>query len=1280
MEHLTLLIGATAEAGAVEILAARGDEAGLAAALWRGVHRFDAAQAQAEGQALLRAARRSQGRGVAEGLVEPGRLLFDLLLPAPIKAILRGEAGTLLVAPGPLAELPWPLLHDGQDHLGLRWALGEVGEGDLGLRRLVPRGREGRLLVVADPAADLPAARFEGEALMAALAEGLPCDLRMGRLRRADFLRIFKSFRFIHFAGHADGADALGPGGWRLADGRVGSAELAALGGEASPLLVFANACRSALVPDLIPALLGAGVRLVIGTLLDLPDLPGAEFALQVYGALQDGHPVGEALRRARLAVAPHPVWAAYRLFGDPRTVCFERRVVAQWSPGVRSAVVLAARPCSTAPSPEALAEEMQQFRDVLRACVEAEGGRLLPGRAAVVRAVFGLPVGHENDAERAVRAGWALAQRVPTATVVLEAGWVTAVGLDVVGQAGLDAEAACWGGAPGLRLLPGAVRRVERLARVAPDGTWQGWRAAHEIPEPVLVGRQAELDRLVALVARREAVLVLGPAGQGKSRLASALAERLVGRVLVCRAVGESEAQPFAALVPLLRGLLGEGPVEAALDRLSPSDFEDFLSIDALLAGEQPRLRDRAAVLEAVLGGAAHGVDPAVVPVAVREVVEAAARAESLCLIFEDLHALTDATLAVVDELMGARGAAVVGTARPSLLERRPRWPGEHLVLEPLPEDAALALLSQVLPPFVTPEARRRLVERAEGNPLFLRELGLAHTGGEDEVPPTIEGVMLARLDRRSPFERQVLQAAAIFGHVFWPAGVERLLGTGVGSVLEVLARAGFVVREAQPVELPGLAWRFAHALLHAVVAQGIGQRVRRAWHGRAAIWLADEVGGEYPARVARHQAEAGDHARAALSWLRAAELATLAPAEAAQALAAALAADDQADALGAARRAGVEEALAARRKAEGDLAQADALLAAAVARDADPVRRAERLRRRAEVGEALGELARARGFLAEARELLGDLPEGLLVRQTIERDEAWLLWRDGRSEEAVARLTALLATLPTGHPLVGVVNNALGVAAWGRGEHAEAQRCYRLALAACEARGDLPGVSSAYNNLAILAMRQGDYAGAEASFKRGLRIKAEGGDREGLARAYNNLGTLYGEMADYPKAARYLTEAIRIRERVGHGSLAVSYANLGEVRLKQGQHAEAQVHLERALALCREGRGPAYLLPDVVRMLAELWLAQGQPDQAAHSAREAIEIARKSGDRSREGVALRVLGEALLAQGAEGAASALAEAILLLADEPTQRARAEGVLARLNPGPGPSTIKAQP
>ena len=136
MEHLTLLIGATAEAGAVEILAARGDEAGLAAALWRGVHRFDAAQAQAEGQALLRAARRSQGRGVAEGLVEPGRLLFDLLLPAPIKAILRGEAGTLLVAPGPLAELPWPLLHDGQDHLGLRWALGEVGEGDLGLFQL----------------------------------------------------------------------------------------------------------------------------------------------------------------------------------------------------------------------------------------------------------------------------------------------------------------------------------------------------------------------------------------------------------------------------------------------------------------------------------------------------------------------------------------------------------------------------------------------------------------------------------------------------------------------------------------------------------------------------------------------------------------------------------------------------------------------------------------------------------------------------------------------------------------------------------------------------------------------------------------------------------------------------------------------------------------------------------------------------------------------------------------------------------------------------------------
>ena len=1314
--HLTLLIGPGAP-GTVTLTALRGDAAGLSAAVWRGSHAFDARQVEVEGQALLRAARRAQtqpaDRG-ADALVAHGRLLFDLLLPAPIKQILRAEAGTLLLAPGPLASVPWPLLHDGAETLGRRWALGEVMDGAAGLHRPPAPSREGRLLVVADPAGDLPAARFEGEALMSELATELTCDLRMGRLRRADFLRIFKSFRLVHLAGHADGPEATRPGGWRFTDGWVGAADLASLAGEAAPLMVFANACRSAEVPDLVPALLHAGVRLVIATVLDLPDLPGADFAIQVYRGLLEGAGTGEALRRARQAAAEagSMVWAAYRLFGDPRTVCLGGRGVAQWDAGVRQAVVLAARVAFQASEPEGLAEEMQRFREDVGTGVEAAGGRLLPGHTSITRAVFGLPLGHEDDVERAARAALAVAERMPGAVITLEAGPLTAVGQDGVGPAALAAEAACWSGTPGVWVLPGAARRLQRRARVEErDGASPGRRLLGllppgALPDPPLVGRVAELARLEAEAAavlaggRQRGVTMLGPAGQGKSRLLVALAERIAPRFQVVVSAGASEA-PFAPVVPLLRRLLRLAPdaggpaLVAALERLEGQAPDDFLLIDDLLAGEtQPTLRDRAPALAAVLGVSAEGMpgpapDPAAVPVAVREVVVAAARQGPVAFLVEDLHLLSDAALAVVDELMLGTGNApvwVVGTGRSTLLERRPRW-GEgslRLELAPLPAAEALAVLDEVLPPEVALEERRALVARAEGNPLFLRELGLARAQGTGaDVPPTVEAVFQARVDRQPPLERQVLRAAAIFGPTFWLRGVQRLLGldAGVEGALEALARSGLVAPE--PGE-PGLVapprWRFAHTLLQAAVVQAISPRARRAWHARAALWLAEEAadGGtpaaDHHGRIAYHQSEAGDPARATESWLRAAAVAEarLAPAEAASALTAALAEDDRAaGALGPTRRAATEQALAERRRADGDLVGADGLLDAAVARDLDPVPRAERLRRRAEVDEARGELAAARSHLAEARALLEALPDvggeaGAAVEVVIERDEAWLAWRDGRSAEAVDRLTALRARLPDGHGLIGPVHNALGVVAYGRGEHIDAQRHYQQALAAFELVGDLPKISSAYNNLGILAMRQGDLHGAEAWFKRGLRIKAEGGDREGLARAYNNLGTVYGELADYPRAARYLAEAIRIRERSGHAGLAVSYANLGEVFLKQGQLEAARDHLERALAQCRAGRGPAYLLPDVGRMLAELLLASAQPEAASQVAREAMETALKSGDGARAGVASRVLGEALTALEDATADAAFQAAVDRLQAEPIELARALEARAR--------------
>jgi len=1254
----------------ISLLPAHGSS-GLAPRVWRGPHTYDVEQVDAELGSLRRAVRRALRRDHDDGaLAAHGRLLFDLTLPAEVKRRLRAlGGGTLTVVVNGL-ELPWALLDDGSGPLGLRWALGEVqASAESAPPSISPAGD--RLLLVADPAGDLPAARYEGEALVRALGgdDGLACDLRLGHLRRADFLRAFNAYRLVHFAGHSDPTADDHPGGWRMADGPLDAAALETAGGGTAPSLVFANACRSANSASggVARALLTAGVRHLIATTVDLPDLPGAELATRFYDALRGGEPVGESLRLARALAAERgdPVWAAYRLFGDPSTIYFRARAGARWGSGVRRAAVLAVRcPPPDASSPEALAGALSQRRQTLRTLVSEQGGRLLPGRGAVDRAVFGIPISFENDAERAGCAARAIADAYPGAVVAYEIGPLVSTGADVVGAAAHEAEAAAWSHAPGVHPLPEVM-----LARAVPV-------------DPPFVGRAEELTRIeevstrVVAEQRALAVTILGPAGIGKSRLVEAATAELGDRFRVLRGAGipYDAGHPYAAATQIVRDLLAPGErLDALIRRLEPADGLDAVSIDDLLTGRAggAPLAERAELLARLLGDegeARPGSEPSEVRAAVRELLIAAAREQPLAVVFEDLHWMPDAGLAVAEELAAGGIASpilLLCTARPDLLDRAQRWleGGHHTRIElaPLDDSDARRLLESL-----APDADPALLARAEGNPLFLRELALSQLEGEEAPPAGIEAVVRARVDRQSPALQQALRAAAVVGRTFWTSGVARLLDVADATLaLEALERARFVSRQAVS-ELPDeVEWRFNHALLHEVVYHGVGAQARRAWHGRAALWLAAGADG-HEARVAAHWAAAGDAERAARTWLAAAKqaAASLAPAEARRAYLTALEFDDEASTLGDAARGAAEQAVAALAYAAGDLDDAALHLDAALGREADPPIRAERLRLRAEVDEARGELSAARARLAEAGASLE--ARGSDVALMVARDEAWLDCRDGAYDAAVDRIEPLLKGAEGA--VAGTLHNVLGTVAYRRGEDDAADAHYRRALAAFETTGDERRAAIAYNNLGILASRQGDHEGAAGWYQRAVRIQARRGDRTGLALAYNNLGTLHGGAGDVERAVRFLTESVRIRERSGHSSLAIGYANLGEMYLRQGRLDEAGDYLERAVALCAAGRGPAYLMPDAWRMLAELHLARGEAERATEAARRGLAAAEESGDRPRAGVAGRVLGEALAAGGeTEEAAARLAAAVALLEqlDQPVELARAYAALA---------------
>jgi len=328
--------------------------------------------------------------------------------------------------------------------------------------------------------------------------------------------------------------------------------------------------------------------------------------------------------------------------------------------------------------------------------------------------------------------------------------------------------------------------------------------------------------------------------------------------------------------------------------------------------------------------------------------------------------------------------------------------------------------------------------------------------------------------------------------------------------------------------------------------------------------------------------------------------------------------------------------------------------------------------LHRRARIDEAQGDLVGARDRLEAARLELRDAPadDARPVRLNIRRYEGWLAYRDGDADRAVALLEALLTEVSEDTPeLKGLVLNTLGIAAYGQGDFEAAERALRQALALFERMGSATRMATGFTNLGLVAGRQGDVAAAVGWYERAVRLHVKRGDRTALAQAYNNLGTIYGDVGDYARAARYLREVIRIREATGHAGLALGYANLGEVFLKQGRADEAADHLDRALKLCASGKGPGYLLPDAWRMRAELYLATDEPAEAVGAAREALARAEERSDRPRIGAALRVLGESLAASGdASDADAHLLRAIEVLeaVEYPAELARACAARAR--------------
>ena len=271
--------------------------------------------------------------------------------------------------------------------------------------------------------------------------------------------------------------------------------------------------------------------------------------------------------------------------------------------------------------------------------------------------------------------------------------------------------------------------------------------------------------------------------------------------------------------------------------------------------------------------------------------------------ILLEDLHWADESSLDALNHLaleLTGQPVMMVCAARPSLFERRPHW-GEgqsfhtRLELQPLSKWDSRRLVAEILQKVdqVPDTLRDLVVAGAEGNPFFIEELikmlvedGVIIKGKgrwhleparlmQVRVPPTLTGVLQARLDRLPVEERTILQQASVVGRLFWDRPVVRISesvseGIEETEILDTLStlRAKEMVFQRETSAFTGAQeYIFKHNMLREAAYESVLKRLRRVYHGLVADWLMEQGGervGEHTALIADHLELAGRAAEA--------------------------------------------------------------------------------------------------------------------------------------------------------------------------------------------------------------------------------------------------------------------------------------------------------------------------------------------------------------------------------------------------------------------------------
>jgi predicted ATPase len=562
---------------------------------------------------------------------------------------------------------------------------------------------------------------------------------------------------------------------------------------------------------------------------------------------------------------------------------------------------------------------------------VQRYGGSVDKVIGDALMAVFGAPVTHEDDSERAVRAALDIQRRASEEADVF-GGLCVRIGVNTgevmfapVGPDGrreftvmgdtVNTAARLQAAAPPEGVLLGeqthaacahaiACESREPILAKGKEAPLRGWLARGVTSAPAerplsaapFIGRDAELELLVRAWARTsgelhpQLVTLVGPPGIGKTRLTLEFVGRVEGaggRILHGRPLPYGEPVAYWAFGAVIReacGIFATDSADVAAHKLgertasllrSPEAHELARNLSILARLAEDTVDDRQALFASA-----------------QRFLEALAREQPTLVVLEDLHWADDSLVELIETLsMRLAGVPLLllAIARPEFLDKRGAWariPTNVTVqVQALTDSCAHDLVRRLLAGSPDHEAVARRVETAAGgNPLFIEELaawlsqgGAASAGG---LPANLKAIIAARVDQLPLSERQVILDASVVGDFFWLGSLRALGGNGsLAGTLQSLERRD-LLRLSPSSRIAGdRELAFKHGLIREVAYATLPKAVRRERHGVVARFIENAAGdpAAYAAILAHHWREAGDSACAADYLLIAAQQANV-------------------------------------------------------------------------------------------------------------------------------------------------------------------------------------------------------------------------------------------------------------------------------------------------------------------------------------------------------------------------------------------------------------------